>query len=698
MDRFSFIVLDLSLHAIIEDRSLHKRFREGGETIIFKANDFVDPDNSEVIRILKTMPQLKEQAVWFSAICLADINSVPTLKEFLAGHNIPQQKSRDDKQLRVTQKSIRYISAFPVVDALNFVAAEKHVGDRIELIGKIVEVKNGVGRYGRGRSRKYIFINFGDWRGKIVKISIWSDSIGRLNNKPSDDWIGRWVSVTGLLDPPFHSRRWGYTHLSISVHDDSQIQALNEREALFRLGKLPSPASVAQPQDRQKVGTSGSVSPGAKAAAATATSSPNNAPPTGTQPSQSPRNPAGAVQSRTAGSSAPSKNRAIVDQFRRSVSSGATPPSPLTPAQPTSALPPPSTHSSSVTPRPSVFVFIRKMPWWIWVGIGLALLLLVGQRNSQRVDERPTAMPTKYTSVVPANQPKPPSPSIVGTIQMPSPGSAQPRPWPISASGVVPDGSGTAVIAQAPAEREHVPGTSSLGPTSGIPPLPEPAPTDFSLTKPAPPAAIPSGTELVVAAPALPPPIKVDPALGSIPLETTAPVQDERRGRIDIRRADDAMRVQMRLVELGFLVGAADGIWGQRSRGALTAFRIANRLGQDDAWDEMTETKLFSGTITYGERVDAAGFVGGWAANLGDCHTGAAGRPPLILTLKKAETSGGICEFGSVQRDADGWRVQAICTVGAKSWSANIRFIRSGNRLTWSSEKGTDVYVRCSGS
>ena len=43
MDRFSFIALDLSLAAVIEDKTLHSRFRDGGETIIFTANDFADP-------------------------------------------------------------------------------------------------------------------------------------------------------------------------------------------------------------------------------------------------------------------------------------------------------------------------------------------------------------------------------------------------------------------------------------------------------------------------------------------------------------------------------------------------------------------------------------------------------------------------------------------------------------------------------
>jgi hypothetical protein len=54
MDRFSFIAVDVSLHALMVDPTLHARFREGGETIIFKANDYVDAASSEIFRILKT--------------------------------------------------------------------------------------------------------------------------------------------------------------------------------------------------------------------------------------------------------------------------------------------------------------------------------------------------------------------------------------------------------------------------------------------------------------------------------------------------------------------------------------------------------------------------------------------------------------------------------------------------------------------
>jgi hypothetical protein len=240
MDRFSFIALDLSLKALIEDKSLYPKFREGGETIIFKANDFAHPQNSEIFRRLLAMPKLKEQARHFAAICDAPLAAVPTLDEFLAGKNIPgamtpiKTSPAPEAKPRVTA----YIPAYPVVDALNFSAALQRVGDRVELIGRIVEIRPGSRKRGKGRTERYVFINFGSWRGNIIKISIWSDGLAKLKEQPSKAWVGRWVSVTGLMDVPYESKRYGYKHLSITVQEDGQVQQLDEAEAGFRLASI----------------------------------------------------------------------------------------------------------------------------------------------------------------------------------------------------------------------------------------------------------------------------------------------------------------------------------------------------------------------------------------------------------------------------------------------------------------------------
>src|SRR5207253_5279541 len=124
-----------------------------------------------------------------------------------AGRNIPAIKMpiKASPSPEAKPPPAAYIPAYPVVDALNFSAALQRVGDRVELIGRIVEVKPGSRKRGKGRAKRYVFINFGSWRGNIVKISIWSDGLAKLKERPSNAWIGRWVSVTGLMDVPYES-------------------------------------------------------------------------------------------------------------------------------------------------------------------------------------------------------------------------------------------------------------------------------------------------------------------------------------------------------------------------------------------------------------------------------------------------------------------------------------------------------------
>jgi hypothetical protein len=56
----------------------------------------------------------------------------------------------------------------------------------------------------------------------------------------------------------------------------------------------------------------------------------------------------------------------------------------------------------------------------------------------------------------------------------------------------------------------------------------------------------------------------------------------------------DITAAQNRLIELGFLMGAADGVWGTKSRTALRAFKIANALTADDKWDDLVSSRLYS--------------------------------------------------------------------------------------------------------
>src|SRR5262249_55382485 len=124
MDRFSFIALDLSLKAVIADKTLYPEFREGGETIVFKANDFADPPNSKIFQRLLKMPNVKEHAKIFVGVCGAPLAAPPPPDESLAGRSMPvAQRPATVSPNPVPKPRPAYIPAFPVVDALNFSAA-----------------------------------------------------------------------------------------------------------------------------------------------------------------------------------------------------------------------------------------------------------------------------------------------------------------------------------------------------------------------------------------------------------------------------------------------------------------------------------------------------------------------------------------------------------------------------------------------
>jgi len=171
----------------------------------------------------------------------------------------------------------------------------QRVGDRVELIGRIVEVTPGFRKAGKGPPKHYVFINFGSSRGNIVKISIWSDGLAKLKEQPSNDWIGRWVSVTGLIDVPYENKRYGHKHLSITVQEDGQIQELSETEAGLRLASI---SSAPPPRSRGVAQGAASGNPAATAPAATSPTAATAKPKSLTTKSPKPKSVKKSVQSR----------------------------------------------------------------------------------------------------------------------------------------------------------------------------------------------------------------------------------------------------------------------------------------------------------------------------------------------------------------------------------------------------------------
>jgi len=157
----------------------------------------------------------------------------------------------------------------------------------------------------------------------------------------------------------------------------------------------------------------------------------------------------------------------------------------------------------------------------------------------------------------------------------------------------------------------------------------------------------------------------------------------------------DALWIQTKLHDLGYYTGNISGVWGSASRNALRDFKTMNGLQEDDKWDQETEERLLS---RQGVRASST-FMGGWAPSIDECQHLRGRSAPLVIRPRGAETDGGKCSFRSVKQEAaTTWRVQAACSAEGQSWNANISLKLTGSNLNWSSERGTETYVRCSKS
>lgn len=241
LDRFSFLTLDVALQALIASPSLWGVSRSEPSAVVFRRNDFLDPGSSIIFSEVLKLPGVANHAKNLARVVVGDFQSVPALSDFL------QDKGVVGGAITFKQKgtpsTVGYQGAYPVCDATKYAQVLTQVGSRIELIGQIHSVRPGFG----ANKKPYVFVNFSDWLGQAVKLSIWSDGMKAIgSNLPDESWVGRWLSVTGLVDPPYKgkAKAGSYTHLSLTITATGQIQQLPEQEAKFRLRGLGHASAV----------------------------------------------------------------------------------------------------------------------------------------------------------------------------------------------------------------------------------------------------------------------------------------------------------------------------------------------------------------------------------------------------------------------------------------------------------------------
>ncbi|TNI49350.1 protein kinase family protein [Aeromonas dhakensis] len=242
LDRFSFLTLDVALQALIASSSIWTISRSEPSAVVFRRNDFLDPGSSVIFKEALKITGVGLHVKNLARVALGDFNKVPTLVDFLQNKGIYHEEIIFGQGATLAKAG--YQGAYVVCDALKYEKVFEQVGSRIELIGKIHSVRRGWG----ANRKPYVFVNFSDWRGKAVKLAIWSDGMNAIGaNVPDQTWVGRWLSVTGLVDAPYHghAKSTTYTHISITITAPGQIQQIPEQEARYRLlGGIAAPAKA----------------------------------------------------------------------------------------------------------------------------------------------------------------------------------------------------------------------------------------------------------------------------------------------------------------------------------------------------------------------------------------------------------------------------------------------------------------------
>jgi hypothetical protein len=90
-------------------------------------------------------------------------------------------------------------------------------------------------------------------------------------------------------------------------------------------------------------------------------------------------------------------------------------------------------------------------------------------------------------------------------------------------------------------------------------------------------------------------------------------------------------------------------------------------------------------------------FAGVWATNEKACspQLNRDGLLPALISSEGAWAGETTCSFKKSKRIGNTWTFAAVCSDNRRRWKADVRMSVVGNRLTWTSQRGSQTYVRC---
>jgi hypothetical protein len=192
LDRFSAIVIYLALQAISRAPRLYNK-DDAADQLLFSRTDFLQPDQSKVLRQISALPELRTLVDRFRQICRTAFSNVPTLSAFLSGQQltlpISVAPAPPSQPQQLSKKAI---------DATDIRTLRANFGNVVTIVGRVIDSWSGVAH---GSGARYLFLNFGFDRGNRFTLIYWPDGL-RLAEAQRRNPLGyknKWVRVTGLL-------------------------------------------------------------------------------------------------------------------------------------------------------------------------------------------------------------------------------------------------------------------------------------------------------------------------------------------------------------------------------------------------------------------------------------------------------------------------------------------------------------------
>ena len=189
IDRFSAIVIYTAIKAIIINPNLWRKY-ENGDNLLFKGNDFANPSNSALLKEVVGYTELARLGNNIAAICTLEFSKIPSLQEFISG------TIASSTQILPQVTTVR--SAYLILDGSQRGQLLEHIGERVEVIGRIGEHKSGLTR----NRDPYLFVNFGSFPNHTFTIVLWSEILLLLQKSGIEptNLKGKYVSITGVLN------------------------------------------------------------------------------------------------------------------------------------------------------------------------------------------------------------------------------------------------------------------------------------------------------------------------------------------------------------------------------------------------------------------------------------------------------------------------------------------------------------------